>query len=316
MSAEVPGYDALIARIAKVERENRRMKRAALVTLLLPVAFLVMAHAQTNKVVVPQPQTNGIVATQAPANKVAVAQPQANRVVVANEFVLRDAAGHTRARLWFGPKPTKSPAAAFLTFYDSAGEHDLATLAANGADRSANLNLGGLIASTPALALTANAKGTYASFGTAGNKPRGIQLSAEPEKSNISLSGPEDLLKSAINLTGTAEGGEVYVNDAQGAAGVALLTKEKDGMSIKDREGRTVLLLGDHLSFGDSQNNLPAVLYGGKDGPFLNLADAQGFSVQLGVSKTIAKATGQRLTSKAASLRMFDDKGNIIWSAP
>ena len=89
-------YEALLERIGKVERENRRMKRGALALLIFPLAFMVMA--------------------QSPATK----------IVEANAFVLRDASGHCwRARLWFGPKPTKSPAAAILTFYDATGERGI-----------------------------------------------------------------------------------------------------------------------------------------------------------------------------------------------
>ncbi|HSZ19188.1 MAG TPA: hypothetical protein VK770_05315 [Candidatus Acidoferrum sp.] len=279
-------YEALLERIGKVERENRTMKRVALALLIFPLAFMVMA--------------------QSPATK----------IVEANAFVLKDASGHTRARLWFGLKPTKSPAAAMLTFYDATGERDLISLAANGAEHSANLNLGGLITGAPSLTLSANANGSYASWQTAGNKQQGIQLSAETGKSRLSLSGTGDPMKGGVNMTDGAEGGELHVNDGQGNAGVDILAKGKDGISISDRERESVLLVGDHLSFSDSQKNLPAVLYGGHDGPFLNLADAQGFNIQLGVSKTITKTTGQHLASSAASLRMFSDKGDLLWSAP
>ena len=123
-------------------------------------------------------------------------------------------------------------------------------------------------------------------------------------------------MKGGVNMTDGAEGGELHVLDAQNNASVDLLAKGKDGISISDRGGESALLVGDHLSFSDAQKNLPAVLYGGHDGPFLNLEDAQGFNIQLGVSKTIAKTTGQHLTSSAASLRMFSDKGDLLWSAP
>jgi len=285
MTGEGTEYKALVQRIGKVERENRRMKRIALALLIFPSALLLMA------------------------------QSQATRIVEANEFVLKDASGHTRARLWFGQKPAKSPKAVLLTFYDSTGKRDLITLAADSAEQSANLNLGGLITGSPSLTLSADAKGAYASLESTGNKLQGIQLSAETEKARLSLSGTGDLLKGGVNLTDGTEGGELQVKDAQHNASVDILANGRDGVSIVDRDGQSVLLVGDHLSFGDSQQNLPAVLYGGKDGPFLNLQDAQGFNVQLGVSKTIT-TTGQHRTSSAASLRMFNDKGEILWWAP
>jgi hypothetical protein len=286
MSADAPSYEVLAARITKVERENRKIRRAALALLVFPLALLVMGQSQTTK------------------------------VVVANEFVLKDLSGHTRARLWLGPKQTKSPSTAFLTLYDSSGVRDLVSLAADSAEHSASLNLGGLITDAPSLALSADTKGSYASLQAAGNKLKGLQLLAETEKSQISLSGTGNPLKGGVNLSDGAEGGEVHVNDAQGDASVALFARGQDGVSVKDRAGRSVLLVGDHVSFGDTQNNFPAVLYGGKDGPFLNLEDAQGFNIQLGVSKTITKTTGQHRTSSAASLRMFNDKGDVLWSAP
>ena len=285
MTDEGTEYKALVERIGKVERENRRMKRLGLALLILPSVLLLMA------------------------------QSPATQVVVANQFVLKDASGHTRARLWFGPKPTKSPKAVLLTFYDSTGTRDLISLAADSAEHSANLNLGGLITGSPSLTLSADAKGSYASLESTSNKLQGIQLSAETEKSRLFLSGTGDLLKGGVNLTDGTEGGELHVKDAQHNASVDILANGRDGVSILDRDGRSVLLVGDHLSFGDSQQNLPAVLYGGKDGPFLNLEDAQGFNVQLGVSKTVT-TTGQHRTSNAASLRMFNDKGEILWSAP
>jgi hypothetical protein len=285
MTDEGTEYKALVERIGKVERENRRMKRLALALLILPSALLLMA------------------------------QSPATQVVVANQFILKDASGHTRARLWFGPKPTKSPKAVLLTFYDSTGTRDLISLTADSAEHSANLNLGGLITGSPSLTLLADAKGSYASLESTSNKLQGIQLSAETEKSRLFLSGTGDLLKGGVNLTDGTEGGELHVKDAQHNASVDILANGRDGVSIVDRDGRSVLLVGDHLSFGDSQQNLPAVLYGGKDGPFLNLGDAQGFNVQLGVSKTVT-TTGQHRTSSAASLRMFNDKGEILWSAP
>jgi len=285
MTAEGTDYKALVERIGKVERENRRMKRIALALLILPSALLLMA------------------------------QSQATRVVEASEFTLKDVSGHTRARLWFGQKPGKSPKAVLLTFYDATGKRDLITLAADSAEQSANLNLGGLITGSPSLSLSADAKGAYASLESTGNKLQGIQLSAEAEKSRLSVSGTGDASKGGVNLTDGAEGGQLQIKDAQNNASVQILANGRDGVSVLDRDGRSALLLGDHLSFGDTQQNFPAVLYGGKEGPFLNLQDAQGFNVQLGVSKTIT-TSGQRRTSSAASLRMFNDKGEIVWWAP
>jgi hypothetical protein len=331
MSSEAPRYEVLSARIEKLERENRTMKRSALAFLVLPVAFLVMAQAPkpapaptaiptpapTQSPASTPPQTPSPAQTAAPAPPKAPlpAQAPASRVVVASEFVLKDASGHMRARLWFGPKPGKSPSTALLTFYDSNGDRDLASLTVDGTAHSANLNLGGLTTGSPSLSLSADSKGSYAAFQSAG-KLQGIQLAAESQTARVALSGTGDPSKAIVSMTSSADGGELDVNDAQAGASVGLSTKGKPGVTVRDREGRSALLANDHLSFGDPQNNFPVVLYAGKDGPFFNLQDAQGFNVQMGVSRTITKTTGKRLTSSAASLRMFNDKGDLLWSAP
>jgi hypothetical protein len=328
MSAEFPRYEVLSARIEKLERENRTMKRSALAILVLPIAFLVMAQAPKSTVAPTpapaqpptptQPQTAqppATAATPAPAKTPGPAQAPVSRVVVASEFVLKDASGHMRARLWFGAKPGKSPSTTLLTFYDSNGDRDLASLTVDGTAHSANLNLGGLTTGSPTTSLSADSKGSYAAFQSAG-KLQGIQLAAESQTARVSLSGMGDPSKAIVSMTSSADGGELNVNDAQAGASVALSTKGKTSVTVRDREGRSALLANDHLSFGDPQNNFPVVLYAGKDGPFFNLQDAQGFNVQLGVSRTITKTTGKRLTSSAASLRMFNDKGDLLWSAP
>jgi hypothetical protein len=304
------------------------MKRSALAILVLPIAFLVMAQAPKSPAAPTpapaqsptptQPQTTQppkSAAIPAPAKAPVPAQAPVGRVVVASEFVLKDASGHMRARLWFGPKPGKSPSTALLTFYDSNGDRDLASLTVDGTAHSANLNLGGLTTGSPSMSLSADSKGSYATFQSAG-KLQGIQLAAESQTARVSLSGMGDPSKAIVSMTSSADGGELNVNDAQAGASVALSTKGKTSVTVRDREGRSALLANDHLSFGDPQNNFPVVLYAGKDGPFFNLQDAQGFNVQLGVSRTITKTTGKRLTSSAASLRMFNDKGDLLWSAP
>jgi hypothetical protein len=117
-----------------------------------------------------------------------------------------------------------------------------------------------------------------------------------------------------VNLSDSKDGGQIYVNDAQGDAGVAILAKGKDGLFVNDRDGNSTLLSGDSLVMGGSRT--PVTLFGGNNGPYLNLTDAQGYQVQLGVSETISKVVGEQHTSSAASLHMFDSKGTVIWSAP
>ena len=68
MSSPTPDWTAVVARLEKLERQNRRMKQAGAVALILAAAVLLMG--------------------QAPAT----------RTVEANEFVLKDSSGTVRGR--------------------------------------------------------------------------------------------------------------------------------------------------------------------------------------------------------------------------
>ena len=76
MSSEIPSYENLSARIAKVERENRTMKRIFLAILILPLALLAMAQAPAQKPVQPPAQAAPQAAVPAPAQKAGQAPAQ------------------------------------------------------------------------------------------------------------------------------------------------------------------------------------------------------------------------------------------------
>ena len=50
--------------------------------------------------------------------------------------------------------------------------------------------------------------------------------------------------------------------------------------------------------------------------PSLELKDETGYSVLLGISQVFTRRTGDVQTSSAASLRLFDKNGKVIWSVP
>jgi hypothetical protein len=111
MSTEAPDYEALVNRIGKVERENRRMKRAGLALVILSATLVLMG------------------------------QSQATKVVEANGFVLKDASGKVRAQLAFGGQPSKSPDEARLDFFDVSG-NVMASLIADSKTQQEWLGLG------------------------------------------------------------------------------------------------------------------------------------------------------------------------------
>ena len=53
-----------------------------------------------------------------------------------------------------------------------------------------------------------------------------------------------------------------------------------------------------------------------EDGPQIGLKDAEGYELSLGRSALKNKKTGAKTTTSAASVRMFDPRGNTVWSAP
>ena len=88
MSSPTPNWTAVVERLEKLERQNRRLKQAGAVALILAAAVLLMG------------------------------QVPSHRTVEANEFVLKDGDGRMRARLYMQAPRMVSPA---LEFYDLDG---------------------------------------------------------------------------------------------------------------------------------------------------------------------------------------------------
>lgn len=232
MTIETPEYAAILERLTRVEQENRKLKRAGLAILLVIAAFILTAQVLPTK------------------------------VVEANEFVLKDASGKVRARLWFGVQPTSSPSMTMFDFYDAEGK-ELAYLGTDSSSHDANLKLGGE-EGQGSVWLGATGQGAGISLKTSGNPRDGIGLSAYPGASSVFLDGK----MSWLTLEDTANA---------------------------------------------SKTIRP---WNGQEGPYVDATDAEGFETSLGASETVSKQTGVHHTSSAASLKMFDKSGNVIWSAP
>ena len=52
------------------------------------------------------------------------------------------------------------------------------------------------------------------------------------------------------------------------------------------------------------------------DGAALRLSDSRGFSTTIGSADLVTPSTGETHQTSAASIRMSNDKGNVIWAAP
>jgi hypothetical protein len=51
-------------------------------------------------------------------------------------------------------------------------------------------------------------------------------------------------------------------------------------------------------------------------GPKLEINDAEGFSTVIGSTHLVTSATGEQHHTSAASVRLVNKSGEVIWSAP
>jgi hypothetical protein len=128
VSENAPEFDELLSRVGRLEKENRRFKRGALVLLAAAVTIGLMAQTKPQ----PTPSSQKPKAAAKPAPKPAeppppgpvVATTVAAASVEAQSFVLKDANGHVRAELaLMGSTPS-------LKFRDESGSA-LVTLSLN-----------------------------------------------------------------------------------------------------------------------------------------------------------------------------------------
>ena len=52
------------------------------------------------------------------------------------------------------------------------------------------------------------------------------------------------------------------------------------------------------------------------DEPQFEISDSHGFSTIIGNVGLVIPATGEKQQTSAASIRMFNEKGNVIWAVP
>ncbi len=189
MSENARELDELLSRVGRLEKENRRFKRGAMV--LLAAALSVGVFAQTKQA---PPSSQKPKAAARPAAKPAEPPPPGPVVatsVEAQSFVLRDANGHVRAELaMMGSTPS-------LKFRDESGSA-LVTLSLN--DKPAGPLL---LLSDPqhhasvALSVLENA-GPQLSL--AGERPDiQLRMGVNPDGTNLELSDKDGFMTSIGN---------------------------------------------------------------------------------------------------------------------
>jgi hypothetical protein len=121
VSESTPEHDAIVARIGRLERENRRLKRGAIAFLVMIASVGLMAQTRQNP---PASSTSQRQKGRAPATPAAPA-PAGPTAVEAQGFILKDSNGKVRAELSMtGSTPS-------LKFRDESGSA-LVTLSLNG----------------------------------------------------------------------------------------------------------------------------------------------------------------------------------------
>jgi hypothetical protein len=125
----------------------------------------------------------------------------------------------------------------------------------------------------------------------------------------------------------------LYFSDGSGKVRATMIFPSGDGDAAslniggKSNGGLSFLSLdytsegGPEIGLDRSGPQLPkeggVAFHVGSDGePVVVLYDGQGFTMKLGSAETRDTATGQTQSSSAASILMFNKKGNLIWRAP
>lgn len=102
-----------------------------------------------------------------------------------------------------------------------------------------------------------------------------------------------------IGLEGTPVGQEISLGTPGGEEAILGVTKGGAGLTFSDRPFH------------------PNVkLEGSADSSSLTLKDSGGFESVIGHTALTTPATGEKSQSSAASIHLFNKKGNVIWAAP
>jgi len=214
-------------------------------------------------------------------------QAGAAKIVRANQFILEDEKGKTRATLDVGK--------------DGPG---LWLSDENGKDR-ALLAVG---KDGPVLSLL-DEKGKYRA-----------RLTAPKDGPGLALSDENDKLR-ALLAVGKDGPGLALLDENDKLRALLTLLKDGPALDLRDENGKararlTVLEDGPRLWLADENDKLCAGLSVGKDGTALGLFDKNGkMRCALGAGVT-TQADGRKITYPESSLRLFGPDGFMIWQAP
>jgi hypothetical protein len=255
-------------RLERVERSVRRYRAALGIAgllfagcLLVTAGFFATGHALTS--------------TSAPAQ------------IVARSFVLVDANGRTRAKLWVDDLLGET----CFWLYDQTG--------------TARVILG---TTAPALQLLDKAGKLLVALGGDFGTPF-ITLFDKAERPLVDLS--------------TVGGPALQLYDKAGKPRAALTTEgDATGLVLRDKAGKLGVALEDgdgvpRLVLYDTAEKARAALGAGNHGALLALYDkAEKIRAALGTTELKNTATGSTETRAESSLVLFNQRGRVLWEAP
>jgi hypothetical protein len=281
----------ILARLAHLERQNRRIKLACAGTVAIVVVAVTVSATWVNG---HQHASAQVIATSRPSARdiSATALPAANEVR-ANRFVLTDHAGKMLAELAVlknGPglvlydgKETPRVVLRTTNWGPSlilcGDEHGIRLQALDDREVKSGVFDRGF---TTGASLSTSGLGAFLVF--SGEKGQSLaQLAAFMGNASLSL-------------------GEWYTPATTGGPLVRLSTSKEDGASLglRDEAGRTRINLGSTT-----------------DGPNLSLADEAGkFRAVLGCTSTENPMDGTVMKWPESSLLLFDKDGKVSWGTP
>jgi hypothetical protein len=279
MQTPETSLEALATRVARLEVQNRRLKKTGIASFIVAAAVIAMG--------------------QAPAKK----------TIVANEFVLQDASGTTRARLSMEMKERPT-----LSFYRDQ-THVSASLA--GGDE-------------PFLVLSR--AGTMEQVTVGANKDfYGLGLYEKEIRAGLSVQQGTPALdlfdqngKPQVALSAPSDGASLNMLDTRGKQQVSLFTSVAGPtFDIHDAESKAGVTMrvvpsggGPDFSMYDSNGKLCVDLVTPDGEPSLKLEDKEGFSATLGSTDLMTPSTGRKESTFAATLTLFGKDKKVLWSAP
>jgi hypothetical protein len=258
MQAPESSLEALSTRVAKLEAQNRYLKKTGIALSILAGAVIAMGQAPTK------------------------------RVITANEFVLLDESGTTRARLSMETKD--KPALTFLrdrttpTASIQGGDEPVLVLTRPGSDEQITL-----MANKTFYGLTLYDK----------TSPR-ASLVVSKGLPALDLADQSGIPQTTLEARPT--GSMLFLKNPAGKESSMLWVDSSNGGASFDMRGSTGTV---HVNLGQD----PV-------GPSLQLEDGEGFSTTLGRSDLLEPRTGRKERTPAASVVLFGKDQKVLWSAP